>query len=61
MGKLVSRLAPISPFGVFHLLMFAEIACENETSKQHVGLFSYTHLILHLLETSGDFLPFAHF
>lgn len=61
MRKLVLRLAPISTFGAFHLLMFAETACGNETSRQQVGLFSYAHLILHLLETSGDFLPFAHF
>lgn len=48
-------------FGAFHLLMFAETACETETTTRQVGLFTYSHLILHLLETSGDFLPFAHF
>lgn len=49
-------------FGAFHLLMFAETACENDTTMQQVGMCPHAHLILHLLETSGDFLlPFVHF
>lgn len=62
--KLVSKLASIScVLGcVCGQAVHVWCACENERTMQQVGVCSYAHLILHLLETSGDFLlPFAHF